>query len=401
MPSNYPSIDGIPFRNALIIDDDPEEVEALRSDLTEKGINVISEADYLGAISTIKCRPEIDLVILDWFLNGDNSIQAEMIIDELKKTLLVPIVIYTNQGVDSPTRAITQKKVDRIAFALDKMDVTVDAVFQKIEEWFEINPELKIFLRWSWEVEKNMGPTQWTIYNLEAGGLKALIEIMKQPEDSSYVPREQDIVDLFGKVLKRKVNCNQEFFTSVKGHITELMEGDPVQVDDFVKLKAFHRFERYKPPLSESIWTGDIFRNEWDEYFVVVTPLCDLCQAKIENILLLKAELFDETYRKKENLGNAERARSNITQNKDSTHYLPYALDLDTGLICRFDRISPIKFKLLKDRMKSGKMRCIETIDSPFIENLMQRMNAYLMRLGVRELGNNEINKMLSGTNPK
>lgn len=132
----------------------------------------------------------------------------------------------------------------------------------------------------------------------------------------------------------------------------------------------------------------------------MVTPLCDLCQAnKIENVLLLKAEPFDESYRKKENLGNEEKARSYIQNNKEVIHYLPYALDLQTGLLCKFDQISTIKLKLLKERLKNGKMQCIETIDTPFVENLMQRMNAYLMRLGVRDLGKDEIRKILSDTN--
>jgi len=73
MPSNYPSIDGIPFRNALIIDNDPADIADLSDDLTGRGIYVLPEVDFSGAISTIKSRPEIDLVILDWFLSGDNS----------------------------------------------------------------------------------------------------------------------------------------------------------------------------------------------------------------------------------------------------------------------------------------------------------------------------------------
>lgn len=270
MPSNYPCINGIPFRNALIIDNDPEDIAELKHDLTDRGIYVFCEEDLSGAISAVKSRPEIDLVILDWFLNEENSIEAEMIMEELKRNLFVPIVIYTHQGVDHPKEVINQRKLNRIAIALNKADVNGDMVFQKIEEWFEENPELQIFLKWSWEVEKNLGAAQWTIYNLEAGGLKALIEIMKHPEDSSYVPREQDIIELFGKVLKRHLNYNQEFFTSISVNITNLMEGDPVQMDDLKKLKMFHRFERYKKPLSGTIWTGDILVNQWEEYSLVI-----------------------------------------------------------------------------------------------------------------------------------
>ena len=43
-------------------------------------------------------------------------------------------------------------------------------------------------------------------------------------------------------------------------------------------------------------------------------------------------------------------------------------------------------------------MVCIEIIDSPFIENLIQRLNAYMMRLGVRDLSDSEIGKAVKDT---
>lgn len=130
---------------------------------------------------------------------------------------------------------------------------------------------------------------------------------------------------------------------------------------------------------------------------MVVTPMCDLCNKdKIENIILLKAEPLKK-YRTSRALEKAD-VKECIKHRIDCVHYLPYAANLPDGLICRFDCLINIKKETLKKLLDEQKMTCLAIIDSPFIENLMQRMNSYLMRLGVRDLDKGEITKLLDET---
>ena len=61
------------------------------------------------------------------------------------------------------------------------------------------------------------------------------------------------------------------------------------------------------------------------------------------------------------------------------------------------DGLSNIKKEELEKKLDEGAFKCIAVIDSPFIENLLQRMNSYLMRLGVRDLDKAEIRKLRDG----
>ena len=77
---------------------------------------------------------------------------------------------------------------------------------------------------------------------------------------------------------------------------------------------------------------------------------------------------------------------------------MPYFENHSDGLVCLFDQLSSVDILKIKDDIKNGIVERIATIDSPFIENLIQRMNAYLMRLGVRDIEKVEIARVLEQT---
>lgn len=399
MTVTIPDIDGIPFRNALIIDNRLDEIKELKDDLKDRGISVISVDNSEDAQNLIKCRPEINFIIIDWYLNEENSMESKLFLSNLSDYLFVPIIIYTKQGTIEPKDFIKERGLERIVRVLDKTDVDGELIFEEMGHWMQENPELKIFLKWSFEVEKNLNHVLWSIYDLETDGLKSLIRTIKADKDGSHMPVEYDLVGLFIKVLLRKLNNTEKLFCSISGNVNELSEEAESITLNPEKIKMFHMFERYiSPPVSGPIWTGDILKKSDDEYFVVVTPACDLCiKDKIDNILLLRAIPFGK-YRteKKIKPGKAEPI---IKNSKDVLHYLPYILDCPDGLVCRFDNISSIKLKDAKREIENENFIRIATVDSPFIENLIQRMNAYLMRLGVRELGKEEVEKIKLDTN--
>jgi CheY-like chemotaxis protein len=387
-------IDGVPFLNALIVDNRHDDIESLENDLKKRSISVIFAKTSTEAESIIKLKPEIDLVILDWFLNEEDGSEAKLLLNLLKIHAFAPIIIYTEQDKESPSYYLKQAHLDRVAIALNKSEVKGDIVFNEIKKWLAENPELKIFLMWSNEVKKRLNETLWAVHNLDIGGLRALIELLKTPEGLAQTTREQDLVDFFGEVLTRKLVLDESFLTSIGAvveHLLALRQKVELDVD---KLKAFHAFERYKPAGIESLWTGSILKDDSENYFVVVTPVCDFCnENKIERILLLEAEPLLK-YGKDRSLSRGKMDPC-IRNNKDIVHYLPYAPNLPEGLVCRFDKIVSKNVEELKKSLKEKKLKCVAILDSPFVENLIQRMNAYLMRLGVRDLDEREITKLL------
>lgn len=396
----FPAIEGIPFRNVLIIENNTDEIKNLERDLGKRGMSVILAEDSTKAKEIIKNRPELSIIILDWYLNEEDSMESEIILTELKDYVFAPVIIYTKQGTIGPYTFITDRGLERIVTVMDKGKVTVEAIFDEMEGWIKGNPELRIFLKWAYEVKKTLNPVLWKVYEMEAGGLRALLGIMKcEVSDASYIPAEYDLSTLFLKVLTRNLNYKTEFFSSLSEEIKKLQEEDSVELDR-EKAKRFHGYERYiQPPVSQPIWTGDLIKKSEEEYFVVVTPACDLFNpGKIDNVLLLSAVPFSK-YRA-EKSPNKDTLGTILSNKKDSTHYLPYIEKCPDGLLCLFEQITSMKIEDIQEDIGSGNLERIATIDSPFIENLLQRMNAYLMRLGVRELEKEEINQILNDTSP-
>lgn len=394
-------IDEIPFLNALIVENQPDDpdVKSLVADLRKRNISVISARTSTEAESILKLRPELDLVILDWLLNEEDDIEARGLLNSLRNRTFAPIIIYTNKGKDSPSGYLREQRMDRIARVLAKSEVKGENVITEIERWFAQNPELRIFMRWAHKVESSLNETLWLVHDLEIGGVRALIDLLEVPEvldRHQHATREQDLVDFFGKVLTRKFGDDRVFLDLIKKDIEVLLEQRKDAELDFNKMKAFHYFERYRAANPQSLWTGSILKQNSD-YFVIVTPTCDIYNKdKVENIILLKAEPLKQ-YRKNKGLTKDE-ARSCVKNSTDCVHYLPYAAGLSDGLVCRFDRIHNVKKEELEKLLDGAKMTCLEIINSPFIENLMQRMNSYLMRLGVRDLDKREIDELLRET---
>lgn len=396
----FPAIEGIPLRNALIIENNMADIKKLEDDLKKRGMSVILAENSTKAEKIIKNRPELGIIILDWYLNEEDPFESKLLLDRLRGYVFAPIIIYTKMDTSGPDEFIKERGLERIVRVLGKGDVTGEAIFDEMAGWIKNNPELKIFLRWAYEVEKTLNPVLWIVYDMKVGGLRALLEIMKcKGDDTSCTPTEYDLSNLFLKALTRELNHSKEFFSSLSEEIQKLQGEGSIEVDR-EKAKRFHEFERYiTPPVSQPIWTGDIIKKSDEEYLVVVTPSCDLSNlGKIDNILLLEAVPFCK-YRAEKTPNNGA-SLAILANKKDSTHYLPYIEECPDGLLCLFDRIISMKIADIIKKIEDRDLERIATIDSPFIENLLQRMNAYLMRLGVRDIGKEEKERILSDTSP-
>lgn len=403
MADTVPEIAGIPFRSALLIDNAPDEVMDLESDLRSRGMCTVLARDYKGAQAIIQDRPEINVIVLDWYLNEEDSMESKLLLDHVKDNLFAPVLIYTKQSIEEPNSYVKERGLGKTVRVFDKSKVDCDSVFNEMRRWIDENPELKIFLKWSFQVEKTLNAAVWRVHDLELGGLKAVLELAAHEEDASHTPAEHDLVGLLLKVLSRRLSHNKDFFASIREDFEELMGSGGHVEADVDTIRMFHEFERYiRPPVSEPIWTGDILKNGQGEYSIVVTPVCDLCQpGNIGSVLLLKAMPLKE-FRKARGLGSSQSSNDKVKKilanRKTVLHYLPHVEGCEDGLVCLFDQIASVELEKAKGMISKGDLTRIVTIDSPFIENLVQRMNAYLMRLGVRNLTKEEIERLLEDT---
>ncbi len=405
-------ISEIPFSSALIIDNKPEDIEQLRADLKKRNLMVMVAKGSTEAKTIIQQRPELDVIILDWLLNEEDAIEAQELLIFLRKQTFAPVIIYTDKGKDPPRFYLREKKLDRLSIVFNKSEVKGDSLFNEIASWLTNKPELRIFLRWSRQVEHKLNETLWDIYNLNAEGIKAIIRLLYTDDAFSQLSQEEELINFFSRILYRKLGNHEQLLKLVKADIDALSKNkkkaktttkqiEKPEIDEKAEYlseeyKTFHSFERYRPTNSKFLWTGSILRNKNGKYAVVVTPACDFSHAeKIENVLLVKAEPLDEYIKNRPSVSRGS-IESCISHNTACVHFLPYAAGLKDGLVCRFDTIFNIKLERLQKDIESNEVTCLMAIDSPFVENLIQRMNGYLMRLGTREIERSQLAKLLA-----
>jgi hypothetical protein len=143
------------------------------------------------------------------------------------------------------------------------------------------------------------------------------------------------------------------------------------------------------PPLNaKQASTGDILDYE-GELWVVMSPPCDLANAKIDNILLVKCtrdapDDWLETVAQCSDTSHArhakatEKLRKMFNQPELALHFLPPLPGDPRPIVVQFRQIMTVPAKEFLPLLE----RRIGSVTAPFINNLIQRFGAYMSRVG-------------------
>lgn len=85
---------GAQAASLLLVDDDPEIREEMKSYLSANGMHVAEAADAASALKTFS-EGRFDLIILDLLLGSDNGFD---VLREIRQTHLTPCIMVTGQG---------------------------------------------------------------------------------------------------------------------------------------------------------------------------------------------------------------------------------------------------------------------------------------------------------------
>lgn len=155
---------------------------------------------------------------------------------------------------------------------------------------------------------------------------------------------------------------------------------------------GWHPFETYvHPALQEGrAHTGDIFRLDDDNLWVVVSAQCDMATQKIANALLARCH---------QNLADwedrvAELRAPDLSANKTSTrdkyfsrlvnqadpavHFLPPLRRGEMPLMVDFTTLTTVRLETLNGQLQTREA----SVAAPFLPNLTQRFGAYMSRPG-------------------
>lgn len=94
-------------KTVLLIEDEPNIIEAIRFILSRDGWHVHTHSDGLSAFQTI-CETEPDVVILDVMLPGRSGFDILRDIRGAQATAALPVLMLTAKGQDSDRELATQ-----------------------------------------------------------------------------------------------------------------------------------------------------------------------------------------------------------------------------------------------------------------------------------------------------
>lgn len=168
-------------------------------------------------------------------------------------------------------------------------------------------------------------------------------------------------------------------------HLAELLGLDGPDV------VAWHPFEAYVNPslLEDRSHTGDVFKFD-EDFWVVLTPQCDMATQKVPNVILAKCvpgiDRWEENIAKlkaaaDENQRNkySQKLRRFVNQNlAPEEHFLPPLPGEEDPLLVHFGDLKSIPMVELNESLENRKA----SIAAPFLSNIVQRFGAYISRMG-------------------
>jgi len=163
---------------------------------------------------------------------------------------------------------------------------------------------------------------------------------------------------------------------------------DYLQIDDEGNFDSFLPQEVYLiPSPSTRCHTGDILLKD-EEYYIILSPACDMVTGKAKNILISKIELFDGMEYYKEQLRHlkgtddnkkekAEKIFEGLLTNHNSLkyHFLPKTKQFGGGFI-NFQKLKTFKKSDIDNYERFGK------ISDFFLKDIISRFSNYYSRQG-------------------
>ena len=180
-----------------------------------------------------------------------------------------------------------------------------------------------------------------------------------------------------------------------------------LHIQEYLELSEESDFEDYHPAeiyitptVKPRVFTGDIVvENNTGNNYIVLTPSCDLAQAKANNILLAAVEKEDTgLLSEKINIIKKRKAAPEIIADAETTlkalinnsysnkyHFLPKYKNISAGII-NFQKINSIRVKDFKDNFTR-----IAAINSSFTKDIVARFSYYYSRQGSPDFDIEEI----------
>ena len=219
-------------------------------------------------------------------------------------------------------------------------------------------------------------------------------------DDTGKESAAREFVVLLSKLLTRNIESSPQY-TQLKAVIEQLLQGGVATVTPASESWIYNKRMYYVPDEKEIRWTGDIFntgsQNPLQQYAILITPTCDIsqekkltyykfCYAVVATENDLRSNLQHPVYQMDKSLGTNVNLAIQRYLKRDRTpqryyplnHFLEDTADDTRTLVVDLQAVR----SLTPDELRTSGWTPILRLDSPFVEDLLQKYGSFSFRLG-------------------
>jgi CheY-like chemotaxis protein len=299
------------LKRILIIDDEcekPQYKDAIQEEFENSGIEVHFCSTKDEGLAIIKSKPLFDCIVLDWYLEEENSTLSRLILSELQSNYFAPVLIYSNHAEifrsekDSGVFSYPSNLIQEV----DKNDFSDIKV--KAEGWISNNYTAQLANVYLAKVYESVHKTFLDLIEIPDGNIASVYKNVIS-ENGNIDWANDFIVNL----ISQRLISDSEFIDNISTLINS--------IDVVNKLLYLKTSTKY-------LSNGDIVKitskkdAEIYGYGIVTNPDCDLSQKNTRYIELIRLVV----------LGSISLSNSNtsIKENKTQNHF--FLPNVQTGV---------------------------------------------------------------------
>lgn len=352
---------GVTIVNVLIVEDESSQVELINDAIIDFNRGDGESKNFFIEIKTVNTfedamfallKDEFDAAIVDLKLNGtsegDEGVSLiEVIIDKLR------FPIFVRSGFPEKVAEISsQHEFVKVYKKTDEIDLMITEIIK-----FHSNG-ITATIGTKGKVEKYLNKIFWDRFS------------------KNIHTWDKDLLD------------NSEHEKSLVRYCLELLQ-EHLDVEESGDFSDYHPFEVFiRPPIKNNYFYGDILFDNHN-YYIILSPACDMAQAKYEKIIIGQIEPLDtieafiehqQRYNENRSKTRNDKAKGKIIEfltnnNSDKYHYLPSYMDFPGGLI-NFQKIES------KTEIELDTMIRFASTSGKFSKDIAARFSNYFARQG-------------------
>lgn len=384
----------------ILLDDHADTMEEAIMSIRDSGVQCEPLRNISELENLLNKGEPFDGVILDWFLDDEpDSNLAKISLQKIREHRFVPVFVYTEH------RTEYEREADSIDFprscisSFSKTALPESNLGAKIKEWLDGFFAGKISRSWR---KANQGAIEKVLYELASmddDGIVGSLQRMIQSENGEAYDVDHAL-ELLHRISVRVLSNDAKLRSILESCLKSKTNNEKAAE---MKIWQFHM---YYQPGGDIVRAGDIVQSKRDsheemEYFVILTPACDLAQFKTTYLRLVRMIPH--------NFADGEPPRHLYFLPfvpLDATKIAGFAIDFHQSFAVRNESIEQEWQKLQKEKGQkklpkinmayshkyqemSGEgivLKRIARLDDPYRSDLFQKFSSHASRIGVPDV---------------